>query len=150
MLADRSIRSRATRSPQASEYAACLPPSSRSGTSCGNAYSIAGISAMRAAPLARKSRRDLGHETTHFVAHLRRRLQAEIEIEDHLVETRSFDFGFQRVGDLRRVADQHRVLVEILGLHRAIAIDDLDEVAIVLGRGVRIAGESRRGAFLVI
>ena len=48
------------------------------------------------------------------------------------------------------VADQHRILVEILGLHRPIAIDDLDEVAIVLGRGLGIAREGVRGAFLVI
>ena len=40
-------------------------------------------------------RRHLGHEARHLVLHARVRLEAEIEVEDHLVEARAFDLRLQ-------------------------------------------------------
>ena len=67
-----------------------------------------------------KGGRDFGHEAGHLVLDLRMRLQADIEVEDDLVETGRLDL-FQRVGDLRRRAEQHRVLAQVLAAARCAA-----------------------------
>ena len=69
------------------------------------------------------------------------RLEAEIEIEDHLVEARALDLGLERIRDLRRRADQHRAVGEVLGLHGLVAFHQRLEIAVVRGRGLRIARE---------
>ncbi len=45
--------------------------------------------------LAAERWRDLGHEARHLVLHARVRLQAEIEVEDHLVEAGALDLRLQ-------------------------------------------------------
>ena len=59
--------------------------------------------ALRRLPLfvlARKGRRDVAHEAVHLFFHLRVRLQADIEIENDLVEAGGLDL-FQHLGDAR-------------------------------------------------
>lgn len=55
---------------------------------------------------AREGRRHLPHEAVHLVLDLRVRLEAEIEVEDHLVEAGRLDLALERIDDLRRLADE--------------------------------------------
>src|SRR5262249_28008940 len=87
-------------------------------------------------------RSHLAHEALHLFFRLRVRLQADVEVEDHLREAGGLDL-LQRVGDLRGRADEHRVLGEVLGLDLLQALDDLDEIAVARRRGLGIARKGR-------
>src|ERR1051326_9511567 len=66
--------------------------------------------------LALERGRHLAHEAVHLLLHLRVRLHADVEIEDHFGEAGRFDL-LERVGDLRRRTEQDRVLGQVLGAH---------------------------------
>ncbi|MDE2165174.1 MAG: hypothetical protein KGJ66_02395 [Alphaproteobacteria bacterium] len=84
-----------------------------------------------------------------LVLHLLVRLQADVEIEDHLAESGGLDL-LQRVGDLLRGAQQHRILGQVLGAHLTEPVHHVDEIAIARRRRLRIAGQRRNDAFAVI
>src|SRR6266567_4621371 len=58
--------------------------------------------------LPRERRRHLLGEARHFLPYHRVRLQADIEVENHLVEPRRLDL-LQHLRDVSRRAQQHRV-----------------------------------------
>src|SRR6185436_1698163 len=114
--------------------------SSRPSRRCSRAKSTIGL----------ELRRDLGHEAGHLVLHARVRLEAEIEIEDHLVEACALDLGLQRVGNLCRRTDKHGAVGEILRLHGPIAVHDGLEIAVIRRGSPWIARKCRRRTFLMI
>ena len=95
-----------------------------------------------------EGRRHFGHEAGHLVLHLRVRLQADVEVEDHLGETRGLDL-LQRLGD---AAAEPSSTSSRSGprAHLVQAIDHLDEVAVARRRGLGVAREGRDHAFLVV
>src|SRR5260370_33867894 len=98
--------------------------------------------------LAAESRRDIFHEARHLVLHLGVRLESNIEIEDDLLESGSFDF-LQRLRYLSWRTEQHGVLSKILGLHVSQPVDHVDEISVAWRYGFPIAGQSGNCAFLV-
>src|SRR2546421_2819433 len=77
--------------------------------------------------LALEVGRDLLHEAVHLLLHQRMRLVADVEVEDHLFDARLLDF-LQRLDDLLRRAEEDRAIGEVLLLHVAQDLGDLDEV----------------------
>src|SRR3981081_340891 len=59
--------------------------------------------------LSFEGRRDLAHEAVHLFLHLRMRLHADVEVEDHLGKAGGLDL-LERVGDLGVRAERHTVL----------------------------------------
>ncbi len=92
---------------------------------------------------------DLAHESVHLVLHLLVRLEAHVEIEDHLGEPGGLDF-LQAVDDALGRADQHGVVSEILGFDLVQPRHHVDEVEVAGRRGLGIAGERGDHAFLVV
>src|SRR5713226_3407609 len=76
-------------------------------------------------------------------------LQADAEVEDDFVETCSLDL-LERVCDMRRRSEQHRILGEVLGPHLAQPLDHPGEVSIAGGSGIGITRQRRNRAFSVI
>jgi len=73
--------------------------------------------------------RCLGHEPRHFVFDLGMRFQADIEIEDDLVEIGGLDL-LQGQSDPRRRAHQNRILSRILRPRIARPLNHADGIAI--------------------
>src|SRR5262249_16727678 len=89
------------------------------------------------------------HEASHLVRHLLVRLQAHVEIKNHLGESGGLDL-LQRIHDPLRRAQQHRVLGEVFWFDRLQARDHVDEVAVARWGGFRISGQRRDFTFAVI
>src|SRR5215475_3755310 len=91
----------------------------------------------------------LAHEAVHLVLDLLVRLEADVEVQDHLVEAGGLDL-LERIDDPLRGTQQHRVLGEILGPDLLQPRDHVDEIAVARRRGGGIAGQRRDHAFAVI
>src|SRR5215831_1435541 len=100
-------------------------------------------------PTTFKRRRDLLHEALHLLFHLSVRLQADVEIENHLLEACGLHL-FQGVYDLSRRAQQDRVFGQVLGLHFPETVDHVDKVAIARRRSFRVTGQSRNHALPIV
>src|SRR5690242_11581702 len=73
--------------------------------------------------------RHLGHETGHLLFHLGVRLQADIEVEDHLIESGRLD-AFECLGDIGAAAKEDGVLRQVLRAQIAEPVHHAHKVAI--------------------
>jgi hypothetical protein len=83
---------------------------------------------------------DFLHEALHLFLHHGVRLEAVVEVQDYLADTRRLD-RLQVRDDLLGRADENGLGCQVLGLHVAQDIHDLHEVLKRRGRRLRVAGK---------